>query len=243
MLLISSDYDGTYDNSLFNIRVNNHRLSDFTKEGNIFLLNTGRGFDGIKRKSDYYQIPYTYLAVGDGTYLYDMDDNLVYSNELDSDMIDKFLFFAQNNKLSHVEFLYEDKYSETFDENRSVGSVAITIDKRMFTRELRDAFTDLKRNHPTYEFTLYSSAGETFLCVKPLGITKKTPIEYLRRIHKVRKEDVFTIGDELNDIEMIESYNGFQIGENPSIKNAALGRYKAVYEFVEDVSKQKVKRR
>ena len=42
---------------------------------------------------------------------------------------------------------------------------------------------------------------------------------------------------------MIRDYNGYIVGNREELESIALNRYNAVYELVNDIEKQKVKRR
>ena len=55
--------------------------------------------------------------------------------------------------------------------------------------------------------------------------------------------DLFTIGDGDNDLPMLHDYNGFMIGDNETLKKVTLKCYNEVYELIDDIEKQKVKRR
>lgn len=243
MLLISSDYDGTFDNSLFNIRVNNLRIKKFRSDGNIFMINTGRCFKNAKLVTDQYKIPYTYLAAGDGTSLYNEKDELIYFNKLDSKMIDEYLFFAQENKLGNIDFLYEEEYSKRYIDCREIGSVSLTVERRDLSTELREAFKELERKHPDYVFSIYYGNGVAFLTIKSKGINKTLPIRFIQDKYGIHSKDIFTIGDELNDLEMIREFNGFHVGNNPEVIRHSLGQYRAVYQMMDDIMLKKVKRR
>lgn len=243
MKLISSDYDGTYDNSLFNIRVNNIKLSEFVASGNIFLLNTGRSYKFAKDATDYYRIPYTYLAVGDGTALYNKRDELVFFNGLDNNIVNDFLAFASNNNLDRVNFLYPDIYSEKLVLNKRLGGLSLGVDYKQYTSTIRLLFAEFKDHHPDYGCVVYKSKDTVYLCVKPKGVNKTVPVISLSYSLSISKNDIFTIGNSDNDIEMIRDFNGFHIGKYPDIARHSLGEYKAVYNLVEDISKAKVKRR
>lgn len=243
MILLSSDFDGTYDTSIFNIRVNNIQLKEFTKNGNIFMLNTGRGFKSAKVKTDEYKIPYQYLAVGDGTALYDAKDNPMYFKVLDRNMRKNFLAFADNNGLENIDFLYPSEYSRKFYDNRDIGSVSITIEEKDFSKEIRESFEALEKKHPNYEFSIYYGVGVVYLGVKPPRVSKSFPIEFIKALKGIHHDNVFTIGDELNDVEMVRDYHGFHVGKNSRVKEYSLGEYRSVYQLVEDINKKKVKRR
>ena len=102
--------------------------------------------------------------------------------------------------------------------------------------------------HPDYEYLVYGYFIKNhgmvyYYCIKPKNIDKSIPVSKLAELKKLSKNSIFTIGDGDNDIPMIKEFNGFMIGDNDSLKKHAIGCYNEVYELIDDINKQKVKRR
>lgn len=74
-------------------------------------------------------------------------------------------------------------------------------------------------------------------------VSKATGVEYLERNLQIPKKDIFTVGDAINDLEMIREYNGYQIGDRMSLSEVALDSYDTVHRLVKDIRSSKVKRR
>jgi hypothetical protein len=80
----------------------------------------------------------------------------------------------------------------------------------------------------------------SFLCVKPKGISKSSGINYLKRKHKIKKEDIYTIGDSLNDYEMIKDYHGSCISSSfPEILSISKNIYQSVDDYIINILKEK----
>ena len=99
-----------------------------------------------------------------------------------------------------------------------------------------------KENHKDFEFFTYNTF-KNFLVIRVKGISKSTPVSYLRKKLDIDYDNIYTIGNDLNDFPMIRDYNGYIVGNRVELENIALNRYNAVYELVNDIEKQKVKRR
>ena len=90
MILLASDYDNTLNTFDLNLYINIIYLKKFMEKGNIFLLNTGRAYESIKREIDKYQIPYNYLGCNDGNILFDKDSNILYNSNLSNNLFSEF---------------------------------------------------------------------------------------------------------------------------------------------------------
>ena len=78
----------------------------------------------------------------------------------------------------------------------------------------------------------------SYLCVKPKGISKASAINYIRKKHKIKKEDVYTIGDSSNDYEMIKNYHGSCISNSfPEIIKISKKSYKSIDDYISDILK------
>ena len=77
MKIIASDFDKTlFVEDKDTVIKNVNSINDFVKDGNIFILVTGRIYSDIKLLLDEYNIKYNYLICEDGTKIF---NNLDYS--------------------------------------------------------------------------------------------------------------------------------------------------------------------
>lgn len=79
--------------------------------------------------------------------------------------------------------------------------------------------------------------------VKCKGLSKSSPINFLRNKLSIPRDEIYTIGDNLNDLEMISDFNGFAISDNETLQKISLGKYDSVHGLAEDILNRKVKRR
>ena len=55
----------------------------------------------------------------------------------------------------------------------------------------------------------FKAFGEYHIYVYQNRINKSTPIEYLKAKYKIASDNIYTVGDHINDFEMIRDYNGY----------------------------------
>lgn len=197
MKLLSSDYDGTLNVFEYDIWLNLAYINNFISRGNIFVLNTGRVYDSIKKEIDKYHIPYSYLACNDGNLLLNRNDELVYSTNIHNDI---------NRALSMLKLMFQNIALEPVIYNGNV------LEYELITSHIDDKFL-LELNMIC---SLYNLCYKTFhikdkqhiyICDK--SISKSTAINKISELEKIEKCDIFTIGDDQNDFEMINDFNGY----------------------------------
>ena len=79
--------------------------------------------------------------------------------------------------------------------------------------------------------------------IRPLGVNKGKSIKLLGKQLGIPKEEIYTIGDNTNDFELIRDYNGYRIGDHPDIIDVSLRKYDAVHQLIDDINKRKVLKR
>src|SRR5574344_1034320 len=87
MKLLVSDYDGTLKPDIKNLYLNIEAIKRFKEKGNTFMISTGRSFVSIKKEITKYNIPYDFLSCNDGAILFDNNDNILYKNIIEKELL------------------------------------------------------------------------------------------------------------------------------------------------------------
>ena len=243
MKLLVSDYDGTFATSEEDIRINCDMLTKYISRGNMFVLSSGRSLASLKRKVETYNIPYNFLATCDGSFLFDKDGKLLMADTMEHDILDKLEDLKKIKIYDRIDYAYVEDYGRVYDPDKKIGCVTAVVEDKNLTKEFLDEFEKLKRENPNYDYIVYGFNGITYYGVKPKGNNKSTPIKFLERKLKLSSSDIYTVGDNLNDVEMIRDYNGYAIGNNEEVIRNAVDRYGAVHELITDINKRKVLKR
>lgn len=199
MNLLVSDYDQTVSTDDLSIRFNIKQINEFRKNGNLFMLSTGREYSSIKGEVKKWNIKYDYLSCADGTTMYDRDDKLIFISKMDRDdvKVSEFLKKQYGQKINIYDIISdnsnipEEKVIQIFDINFIQISRDIT------------KFLDENLINSTYSTNL------NCIYLKHKEASKSLTIQYLENEIGIEKRNIFTIGDHNNDYEMIRDYNGF----------------------------------
>lgn len=199
MNLLVSDYDQTVSTDDLSIRFNIKKINKFRKDGNLFMLSTGREYLSIKNEVKKWNIKYDYLSCADGTTMYDRDDKLIFISKMDKDdvKVSEFLKKQYGQKINIYDIISdnsnipEEKVIQIFDINFIQISRDIT------------KFLDENLINSTYSTNL------NCIYLKHKEASKSLTIQYLENEIGIEKRNIFTIGDHNNDYEMIRDYNGF----------------------------------
>ena len=243
MKILVSDYDGTFDTSENDIRINCKKIKEFMENGNLFVLSSGRSLKSLSNKADELDIPYSFLSCADGSFLFDSKKSLHFAYTLSHDVISEFDELIKLNKHLKFEYAYPDDYTEEYNKFKLLGSLAFTIEKDKIDLDFIYTWKELTRKYPNYQYDVYGYDGLLFYLIRPHGVSKSSPIEYLEGRYEVPRNEIYTIGDNVNDKELIRDYNGYRIGNNKKIIKVALNEYNSVHELIDDIENKKVLKR
>ena len=193
MKLIVSDFDLTFFDDDYDENIT--LANDFVDKGNIFVIATGRSYELLKKEIENKKIKFKYLICSDGAVI--LDENL---NVL------KQVVFEQN---------YINKIIENLKKDINLSSIDIDSNE-MGISGVYCVFNDIKYARRVLENIKKEYNVDGYVTTHGINIVKKNiskvnGIDYIKEILKIKDENIYTIGDNINDLEMINKYNGYWI--------------------------------
>lgn len=236
MKLLASDYDQTFYISDSDIQKNIREVTEFMKEGNIFVLATGRSYEDLMKVKEKYHFSYNYLAINHGATILDKDDKILFNKTIPNhivleikkhlDLEKSISYFCCTTLESRVDFTHENltKIAVTYKTKEEALAKA---------EEINSLFNDFIQAY-------YVNKNSVEITSKLVG--KEEAISYIAKINKIIKEDIYTIGDGYSDINMIKSFNGY--GMNYSVEEIyrnVKGIYSSVSKLIQDIRENKIR--
>jgi hydroxymethylpyrimidine pyrophosphatase-like HAD family hydrolase len=234
--IIVSDYDGTikkiddfieFKESLLLIKeLINHKIA--------FMISTGRLFDSMAKEINCYDIPFSYISCANGNALYDENLKTIWKSKVKSDIIDELKQYY--------------KYILSWESRDEYGNQT-TNDALEYVIELVSNDIKIRKEiiHILYHSSLfdYCTNGEDKFQIHIFNRSDKMEtIELCRHLLEVKAENIFSIGDGINDLKMIRRYNGFFIKDSMTgYVEDALGEYNSIIQLIDDVQSGQAKKR
>lgn len=194
MKLIVSDFDLTFFDE--NYDKNIEKVNEFVQKGNKFVIATGRPYGLLKKDIENKNIDYEYLICTDGSVILDRNLNILKSTNIDPDVSQDIIDTLKNNP--NIEKMYIDE-----NENK-ISGIYGTYKDRIEAQTLVDSLLE------TYDVEIYLSRHWINILSKNGNKTKG--IEFLQKELNINESDICTVGDDANDIAMIEKYHGYIVG-------------------------------
>ena len=208
-------YDFTDNNSI--LRRNLTAINQFMKN-NILCIATGRHFDAIHKTIVENKINFNYLCANNGAELYDKKYELLFCIPLSNHdlkvllMLGKEVFFR--NPCNSQLITSANLYIYNLDDYEKI--------KTVLNDDLKDSFIE-------YKFPKIKIINKK--------CNKLNAIDIIKNIEKIEDEKIYTIGDDINDIQMILKYHGYSLTTaNEVVKNVSTKLYKELNELIADIN-------
>lgn len=235
MQLFITDYDGTLFTDELSLTINRNKLLELHNLGFIIIISTGRDFNSIKKQTIKHHLYYDYLHCADGSIIYDKLDNLINFCEMEHEIVERILQLKEKAIIEQIQIGYPLEYKQDYNKFDKIAGINLVIKSELLDMNFVNEFLGLQVEYPNYNFLFYDHGDYAFLCVKKQNVDKSYGIRFMQKLLKVKKEDIYVIGDSYNDLEMIKNYDGVSIIGNTEINNISKKTYHQLYEYVNEI--------
>lgn len=228
MKILASDFDNTIyylDDEIKN-KKNVEAIKRFVSYGNTFCIITGRNYADLKVLLEKYSIPYTYLICADGAQIfnnidYPIDITHLTRNEIDSikEILDSL----------NCDYYLDDGYNKTEYLDDCVKIVVNCTDEKEKEKIVKIVKEKI-------DIHIYASRFHVNIINK--SVNKMNALKKLFNIENLNYDDLYVIGDNDNDYEMLKEFNGGVIKNHHKILDS-LGKneYETLSDYIEELMK------
>lgn len=228
MKVLVADFDKTFSDDYDN---NIEAVNKFVEDGNVFIIATGRGLESLKIEMNKKNIKYNYLICNDGAVIYNEQLEEIYKLNFEPELVKKvYEELIQDKNISEVYF--EDGYSLLNDINNNVTKViGRFIKKRLAFKTLNRIIAKIPN--------ISGYVSTNWVVINNEKVSKGNAIEYLANKYNFSEKDIYTVGDNYNDISMNKKYNGYAMAKaNRFLKKASKGTVKSVSELIKIINQK-----
>lgn len=223
MKLLVTDYDNTLelhydftDNKNI-LKRNIIALNKFMKN-NIICIATGRHFNAIHETLLENNIKFNYLCANNGAELYNKNYNLL------------FCLPIEKHDLQVLKKLGEKVIFRNAYNSKLISSANLYINDLNEYNEIRKYLkSNLKHSFVEYKYPKIKVINKK--------CNKLNVIDIIRTLEEIKEENIYTIGDDINDIEMILKYNGYSLTTaKEEVKKTSSKIYDELNQLISDIN-------
>ncbi|MCL2038485.1 HAD family hydrolase [Candidatus Saccharibacteria bacterium] len=219
--IVFSDYDGTIYTDDGNTTNNVAAIKKWHAAGGKFVIATGRGFTSAQDAAGEYGIPFDYCIMNNGALIADSNWTLISELTIDPPLAQEIAEFVQNNFAAQIEGLYYYGLgSKSHQPTGVITKIRVQTHGRnhepmlRIAKALNHAFPDVIA-HATltdmYPLEQFPDANYQIVDIVGAKAGKERSIQLILERESLSPDDVITIGDGANDVEMLEQYDGYAI--------------------------------
>ncbi len=247
--ILASDYDGTLRREGLVDSKDLEAIRAFRAQGNWFGIVTGRAYDMIVNELKHFGIQYDFLICNNGSVAFDHQGKCLYQINIDFDLAlaliqwlekepdvlfgacDGRHYFSQTNG-EEQKFLVNNLIDVTMSTKAEIIQVktitAFFIYK--FTAELTKDIA--KRIDHQFNHRLGKHTNGDTIDIGPLGVSKSSALKRLQE--QMPEASITTIGDHLNDMDMVRDFNGFAMNNgHEALKKVATQTVHTIFEAIQ----------
>jgi HAD superfamily hydrolase (TIGR01484 family) len=230
--LLVTDYDNTLYCDEESIKINLNKIDEFRNKGNLFSIASGRSYLNFKDKINTYDLKFDYLILSHGALILDQNMNLIKKYIINEKIIIDIMNFLNNIK--KYTFILFNTWSTSKDEKiNNISKMTIKFNSieeaKKIEKILKNKYDDI--------VTIYQINNKNhYIEIISKEANKSNAIRYIIDKYNISKNNVYTIGNGINDIEMIRDYNGYAMSKsNNKLLTYAIKKYNNVYELIETI--------
>ena len=227
MKILVSDYDKTFYTDEENIKINIEKVNQFMKT-NLFVINTGRSYLDFKKKEEIYNIKYNYLVINHGASII-KNNQIIYNTPINNN-IKKQIINDLDVQYSTEIFTCSGLESRLTLENDNLTKIHI---KYKNEEKAKQIYNKIINKYGNFVVVYLISKGKGIEIVSK-NANKGIATKEIAKLENIKKENIYTIGDDASDLEMIKNFKGYAVkNATDEIKKYALKEFDNVYELID----------
>ncbi len=233
--LLASDYDKTffYKANPQALPENLAAVEQWQKSGNLFAISTGRDAASMLYEQTHKGVQFDYLVALNGSFIIDGNKEVIFKQALPDSIAQSLV--ADLREEFHDELIVSNGFNGCNFTNRQLSQrdpAAAEIFQRnsqIYTRTIEQALEhevylvgclakNLEQAQAVRSRILDTHGDDVevfinlnYINIVPKGISKASGIEFIMKHTQLEHSQVSVIGDDFNDIPMIQAFHGFAV--------------------------------
>lgn len=246
--ILFSDFDGTlYVNSTVS-EADRAALQRWRAAGNLFAMASGRQISALRDHLAQENVEWDYLLCLNGAEAYDRDEQLLFETTIDINLLpDLYRTIVQDDGWANV------CYGPRADRVKTDNCSDYNTDHAHYPESHLDTFTRFTQictamptdaEAPAVKKRVMDRFGD-YVCaelngrcidVNARGVSKASGISKMISQLGISEDDVYTVGDNFNDLCMLTAFNGFAVAHAPEeVRKQSKHTVKNIAEMIDQI--------
>ncbi|MDD3048849.1 MAG: HAD hydrolase family protein [Bacilli bacterium] len=223
--MLISDFDHTFftSNGLIN---NIAAVKNFMDKNNVFVIASGRHTQSLIKDIKSYDIPFNYLICNDGGIILDNNYNIIYQNDIPINEVPLICELFNNKYI--IDWYIDTGLTLNKNKNSPANGIIGKIDNVPYGKKLLSLIVN---KCPS----VHGYVTEKRVNITSKEVSKDNGIKIINNIEKIDIKNIYTIGNNINDISMSHYNSACMINSSIELIKLCKIKYKEVYFFINDI--------
>lgn len=215
MNLLVTDFDGTFYDE------NYEKNIDLIKNiKNIdFVIATGRNYPSLKKDL---KINCKYYICNDGGYILDENNNLLYRNYINNKTVK--IIYDRIIKLGYTDYFFDNINEFSYEIINDINKISVKIKDDKVKDDIKYILKDLN--------DVYAYISTNWINILSIDSKKGNAIDFITKLK--RYDNIYVIGNDINDYDMLKKYNGYFVSKEKNNKFNTIKNFIALESIIKN---------
>ena len=229
MKIIISDIDSSLSD------LNNEDLMKslkiFLSKGNKFIIATSKAINYVADILSLSDLIAEYYICNDGAAIFDKYFNILYRKDLKQNIVRPIYQMLEDD--SNILETYVDTSHGFVTDTKMVANGLVA-------RPINDTKAEILLNNITLKYpNVHGHISDNMINIIDIEASKKNAIDFLEQDYRLNTSNVYVLGRDNSDLELMEKYNGYVLKDSSlDLKKYSKGEVKDLKELVDLVNKE-----
>ena len=240
-MILFSDFDNTlfFRDEPEKTERNLAAIKRWRAAGHQFCITTGRSYRSVTTDIPEIKNLSNFYILDHGSIIWNQDGALVHANCFSPQSVTEIVNFSKALKEDIIVYYYTTDSEGFTHQTDNVTKLRIWVKDQ----SILDSVLEKMSIFPNSIYKWFNAVSrhkqlegyKSFLDIMPVDSGKAQAISFLTQAENVRPEDIITAGDDTNDYEMLEAFNGYMIdGSNLSKQHAPFKSTESLAALIDD---------
>lgn len=223
MKIIISDIDGSInlntDTELINL------INKFINKGNIFVIATDKAINYVADMLALSNVDIEYYICNDGAVIFDRYFNVLYRKDIREDLVRPIVNMLRDDE-NIIETLIDTSHGFLTDTRESANGILAR------PYDLVKASVTLNNIILKYP-NINGFINDNWLNIIDVDVSKYNAIEYLVNTYNYNRENIYVLGKDINDLDMVKKYKGYTTYDcSEDLESYSIGKVSNIKELI-----------
>lgn len=210
-------------------------INEFVHSGNLFIIATDKAINYIADTLAISDLNIEYYICNDGGIIFDKYYNVLYRKDIKQELVRPIINMLEDDE-NIIEAFVDTSHGFVKDTTKSANGIVARPFDRLKAEVLLNSIV-LK--YPS----IHGHVNDNWLNINDIDVTKEAAVKYLIDNYRLSDNEIYVVGKDITDLELMEKYNGYNLKECPEdLKKYSKGEIENLKQLIDMLIEEEKKK-